>query len=133
MTARDLTLDEQEELSFKKKTGKTTKADYLRVEQRFWQNFSSTVELKEEIPQHFLHGQNPSRNLLSLADMGTTRWRTTSGPISSASKTKVVERSSELRGWQHATDEAELSKESVRDNFVESVVKDPLFKTTSSQ
>ena len=38
ISARDLTEDEYEELSAKKKIGKTTTEDNLRVEELFWQN-----------------------------------------------------------------------------------------------
>lgn len=34
----------------------------------------------------------------------------------------------ELLGWQSARDESQLNKDSVRENFAEKVVKDPLFK-----
>ena len=39
LTAKDLTSEEYEELSLKKKMGKTTTEENLRVEKKFWQNF----------------------------------------------------------------------------------------------
>ena len=41
---------------------------------------------------------------------------------------QVAERLLQLLGWEHARGENQLKKEVVRDNFVEKVVKDPLFK-----
>ena len=49
LTAKDLTDEEYEELSLKKKTGKTTTEENRQVEKRFWQHFFSTDELKDEI------------------------------------------------------------------------------------
>ena len=68
LTAKDLTSEEYEELSLKKKMGKTTTEDNLRVEKKFWQNFFLTSELKEEILQNFIYDQNPFKNFLSLID-----------------------------------------------------------------
>ena len=59
LTAKDLTSEEYEELSLKKKMGKTTTEENLQVEKKFWQNFFLTSELKEDILQNFIYDQNP--------------------------------------------------------------------------
>ena len=41
---------------------------------------------------------------------------------------KVAERLLQLLGCEHARDENELKKDVVKDNFVEKVANDPLFK-----
>ena len=41
---------------------------------------------------------------------------------------RIVNRLLELLGWQSARDESQLLKDTVKDNFAEKVVSDPLFK-----
>ena len=55
LTARDLTYEEFEELSFKKRAGKTTTQENLQVDKWYWRDFFETTELKEEILQNFAY------------------------------------------------------------------------------
>ena len=64
LTAKDLTYEEFEELSLKKRAGKTTTQYNLQVDARYWQYFFETTELKEEILQNFAYDQTPSRTSL---------------------------------------------------------------------
>jgi hypothetical protein len=50
----------------KKKMGKTTTEENLQCEKRYWQKELLTSDLKEEILQNFIHGQNPLRNFLAF-------------------------------------------------------------------
>ena len=127
MTAKDLTDDEYEELSLKKKMGKTTTEENLQCEKRYWQRELLTSDLKEEILQNFIYGQNPLRNFLSLVDLENHEAEDNLRSDKQIEKVKVVKRLLELLGWEHARDETQLKKDLVRDNFAERVVKDPLF------
>lgn len=128
LTAKDLTEEEYEELSLKKKTGKTTTQENLQVEKRFWQKRFSTKDLKEEILVNFLYGEDPFKNFLALVDLENHFAEDNLRSDKFLEKVKVVSKLLELLGWQNARDESQLNKESVRENFAEKVVKDPLFK-----
>ena len=69
LTATDLTYQEFEELSLKKRAGKTTAQENLQVDKWYWQDFFETTELKEEILQNFVYDQNPFKNFLALIDV----------------------------------------------------------------
>ena len=128
LTAKDLTLEEYEELSLKKKMGKTTTQENLQVEKRFWQNYFLTSDLKEEILQNFVYDQNPFNNFLALIDLKNHYAEDNIKSDKQLERVKVVERLLELLGWEHARDDTTLKKELVKGSFVEKVVKDPLFK-----
>ena len=59
MSAKDLTHEEFEELSLKKKSGKTTTEENLQVDKWHYQRRMATDELKEEILVKFIYGQDP--------------------------------------------------------------------------
>ena len=107
--------------------GKTTTEENLQWEKKFWKRELLTDELKEEILLNNIYGQNPLRNFLSLVDLGNHEAEDNLRSDKQIEKVKVVNRLLELLGWEHARDETRLKKELVRENFVEKVVKDPLF------
>jgi hypothetical protein len=128
LTARDLTYEEFEELSLKKRAGKTTTQENLQVDKWYWQDFFETTELKEEILQNFVYDQNPFKNFLALIDVANHHAEDNLKSDKQLERVKVAERLLQLLGWEHARDENQLKKELVKDNFAEKVVKDPLFK-----
>ena len=128
LTARDLTYEEFEELSLKKRAGKTTTQENLQVDKWYWQDFFETTELKEEILQNFAYDQNPFKNFLALIDVANHHAEDNLKSDKQLERVKVAERLLQLLGWEHARDENQLKKELVKDNFAEKVVKDPLFK-----
>jgi hypothetical protein len=128
LTAKDLDEDEFEELSLKKKAGKTTTAENYQVEKHYWQKRFSTKDVKEEILVNFLYGQDPFKNFLALIDQDNHRAEDNLRSDKQLEKVQVINRLLELLGWKNARDESQLNKESVRENFAEKVVKDPLFK-----
>ena len=122
------TYEEFEELSLKKRAGKTTTQENLQVDKWYWQDFFETTELKEEILQNFAFDQNPFKNFLALIDVENHHAEDNLKSDKQLERVKVVERLLQLLGWEHARDENQLKKELVKDNFAEKVVKDPLFK-----
>lgn len=108
--------------------GKTTTEENLQVEKRFWQNFFLAIELKEEILQNFIYDQNPFRNFLSLIDFGNYEMEDNIRTEKQVEKVKVVDRLLQLLGFSSPRDETQIKKETVRENFAEKVVNDPLFK-----
>jgi stalled ribosome alternative rescue factor ArfA len=108
--------------------GKTTTEENLGVEKKFWQNFFLTSELKEDILQNFIYGQNPSKNFLSLIDFENYEAEDNIRTEKQRERVNVVDRLLQLLGFESPRDETQIKKETVRENFVEKVVNDPLFK-----
>ena len=68
VTAKDLTQDEYEGISERKRMGKTTTDENLQAEKHSWQKFFLTKELEEKSLKSFLYGTNPLNNYVSLID-----------------------------------------------------------------
>ena len=77
---------------------------------------------------NFVYGCNPFNNFLSLIDVENFQAEDNLRSDKHLERVKVVSTLLELLGWEHARDEHQLKKDIVRDNFVEKVVNDPLFK-----
>ncbi|MFM7983125.1 MAG: hypothetical protein ACKPKO_27775, partial [Candidatus Fonsibacter sp.] len=56
---KDLAQDEYDEISQRKKMGKTTTDENLQADKRYWQNLFLTNELDEAVLKNFLYGTNP--------------------------------------------------------------------------
>ena len=54
MKAPDITNDEYDELSARKKQGKTTTEDNFKVDKRFWQRYLVQEELEPYLCKHFM-------------------------------------------------------------------------------
>ena len=128
LKAKDLSPEEYERLRLRKKVGKTTTQENLRAEKFYWQQFFSTGKLDEDVLPNFLYGNNPFRNFLSLIDVQNHRAEDNLRSEKFLEQVRIVNRLLELLGWQSARDENQLLKDTVKDNFAEKVVSDPLFK-----
>jgi stalled ribosome alternative rescue factor ArfA len=107
--------------------GKTTTDENLQAEKHYWQRFFLTKELEEKSLKSFLYGTNPLNNYVGLIDSRNHEAEDNLRSDKQIEKVKVARRLLELLGWEHARDETQLKKDLVRENFVEKVVKDPLF------
>ncbi|MFM7985715.1 MAG: hypothetical protein ACKPKO_41020, partial [Candidatus Fonsibacter sp.] len=67
-SAKDLTQEEYEEISHRKKMGKTTTDENLQCDKHYWQNFFLTNTLDESVLKNFLYGTNPLQNYVGLID-----------------------------------------------------------------
>ena len=128
MSTEDLAYEEFEELSLKKKAGDAAIEENLRVDARHHQDYLATDELKEEILVAHVYGQKPYENFLALVDPENHRAVDNVRSDKHLERVKIAERLLQLLGWEHARDENQLEKDLVKDNFVEKVVSDPLFK-----
>ncbi|MFM7978827.1 MAG: hypothetical protein ACKPKO_05880, partial [Candidatus Fonsibacter sp.] len=54
--AKDPTHEEYEEISHRKKIGKTTTDENLQCDKHYWQNFFLTNKLGESVLKNFLYG-----------------------------------------------------------------------------
>ena len=69
LEAPEINNDEFEELSAKKKQGKTTTEQNFKVEKHFWQRFLATKELDEAVLKAFMFEPAMFKNFLSLIDL----------------------------------------------------------------
>ncbi|MFM7987818.1 MAG: hypothetical protein ACKPKO_51750, partial [Candidatus Fonsibacter sp.] len=60
--ANDLTQEEYDKISQRKKMGHTTTDENLQADKHYWQNFFVTNELDEVVLNNFLYGTNPLQN-----------------------------------------------------------------------
>ena len=68
-SAKDLTYEEFEELSPKKKAGNTTTEENLRVDKWHHQDYLATDVLKKDILVAHIYGENPYESFLALVDV----------------------------------------------------------------
>ena len=126
--AKDLTNEEYEEISKRKKMGKTTTEENLQAEKHYWQNFFLTKELDEAVLNNFIYGTNPFYNYLGLIDAKNHLAEDNLRSEKHLEKIEVVKALLERLGWSSARDEDHIVKDDLRTSFAESVVDDPIFK-----
>jgi hypothetical protein len=68
LEAKGLTHDENEEISKRKKMGKTTTDENLQAEKHYWQKFFLAQELDGKTLNNFIYGVNPFYKNLGLID-----------------------------------------------------------------
>ncbi|MFM7979423.1 MAG: hypothetical protein ACKPKO_08925, partial [Candidatus Fonsibacter sp.] len=66
--AKDLTQEEYDEISQRKKMGKTMTDENLQADKHYWHNFFWTNELDEAVLNNFLCGTSPLHNYVGLID-----------------------------------------------------------------
>ncbi len=91
-------------------------------------SFFSTGKLDEDVLPNFLYGNNPFRNFLASVDVQNHRAEDNLRSERFLEKVRIANRLLELLGWQNARDESQLLKDTVKENFAEKAVSDPLFK-----
>ena len=69
LQAKQISWSEYEELSSRKKAGKTTTEENFQVERFFWQRYLVQKEPEPELLLEFLYDNNPLNNFVSLVDI----------------------------------------------------------------
>ena len=69
LQATQISWSEYEELSARKKAGKTTTEENFQVERFFWQRYLVQKEPEPELLLEFLYDNNPLNNFVSLVDI----------------------------------------------------------------
>ena len=108
MEAKDLTYEEFEELSMKKKAGNTTTEENLRVDKWHHQDYLATDELKEDILVAHIYGEKPYESFLALVDVENHHAEDNLRSDKQLERVKVAGRLLQLLGWEHAVDENQL-------------------------
>ncbi|MFM7981623.1 MAG: hypothetical protein ACKPKO_20130, partial [Candidatus Fonsibacter sp.] len=127
-SAKDLTQEEYEEISHRKKMGKTTTHENLQADKHYWQNFFLTNKLDDSVLKNFLYGTNPLQNNVGLIDTRNHDKEDNLKSEKQLSKIEIVIALLESLGWENARDEDAMKKEELKRHFIDNVVNDPLFK-----
>jgi hypothetical protein len=128
VTAKDLTQEEYEEISNRKRMGNTTTEEILQAEKHYWQKFFLTKELDQKSLNSFLYGTNPLNNYVGLIDTRNHEAEDNLKSEKQLAKIDIVRALLARLGWESARDEDAIRKEDLRTRFAENVVDDPLFK-----
>ena len=125
LEAKDLAHDEYEEISKRKKMGKSTTEENLQAEKHYWQTFFLTNDLDGKARNNFIYGTNPSYNYLGLIDTRNHKAEDNLKSERQLERIGIVKAVLDRLGWGSARDEDAIRKEDLRTNFVENVVDDP--------
>ena len=101
--ATDLSQEEYDDISQRKKMGKTTTGEHLQADKHYWQNFCLTNELDESVLKNFLYGTNPLQNYVGLIDAMNHDKEDNLKSEKQLSKIEIVKRC--WRGWDGRTQE----------------------------
>ena len=69
LKAPDITTEEYNELSRRKKQGKTTTEENSKVDKRFWQRYLVQEELEPDLLKRFMFDNNPLDHFIALVDI----------------------------------------------------------------
>ncbi|MFM7981515.1 MAG: hypothetical protein ACKPKO_19575, partial [Candidatus Fonsibacter sp.] len=111
-SATDLTQEEYDEISQRKKIGKTTTDENLQCDKHYWQNFFLTNELGESVLKNFLYGTNPLQNYVGLIDNRNHDQEDNLKSEKQLSKIEIVKALLGRLGWENARDEDAMKKRS---------------------
>jgi hypothetical protein len=128
LEAPDITSDEFEELSAKKKQGKTTTDQNTKVDKHFWQRFLATKELDEAVLKAFMFEPALLRNFLSLIDIKNYDAQDNLKSAQHLQKVELVKNLLFGLGFASAVDGRTLDREALATNFVCNICDDPAFK-----
>ena len=129
LEAKDLELDEYEEITTRKKMGKTTTEENYQWEKHFWKRFFLVQQLDEKVLKNFIYGTNPLNNFLSLIDIRNFEREDNMRTAKHEERVKLITKLLFDLGFDSVVDTIkELDQESFQSNFVCNVVEDPAFK-----
>ncbi|MFM7978574.1 MAG: hypothetical protein ACKPKO_04595, partial [Candidatus Fonsibacter sp.] len=120
--AKDLTQEEYDEISKRKKMAKTTTDDNLQADKHYWQNYFLTNELDEAVLNNFFFGTNLLQNYVGLIDV---RNHDAEDNLKSEKQLQTSRSSGRCwRGWDgtNARDEDAIRKEKGKRRFANNVV-----------
>ena len=108
LEAKDLTHDEYEEISKRKKMGKTTTDENLQAEKHYWQRFFLTKELDAKALNNFVYGTNPFYNYLGLIDTRNHKAEDNLKSEKQLENIEIVRALLDRLGWDYARDEGAI-------------------------
>ena len=128
LESKDLDPDEYEEITTRKKMGKTTTEENYQWEKHFWKRFFLVKQLDEKVLKNFMYGTNPLTNFLSLVDIRNFEGEDNLRTAKHEEKVKLITKLLFDLGFDTLLYPRELDPESFFNNFVCNVLEDPAFR-----
>ena len=128
LEAKDLDPDEYEEITTRKKMGKTTTDENNQWEKHFWKRFFVVKQLDEKVLKNFMYGTNPLNNFLSLIDIRNFDGDDNLKTAKHEEKVKLITKMLYDLGFDSPLDSRALDPWSFYTNFVCNVLEDPAFR-----
>jgi hypothetical protein len=128
MEADDITHDKFEELTAKKKVGKTTLEENFQVDRHFMQKHLSVKELDEATVNEHMFNPDLLKNFLSLIDTSNYQKQDNVKSVNHVEKVELVHKLLNGLGFESPTDADEKDMEKFMNNFRRNICKDPVFQ-----
>jgi hypothetical protein len=128
MEAPDIDHDEYEDLSAKKKHGKTTTEENYKCERHFWQSFLDTKELDEDVVKAHMFQPGLFRNFLSLIDMRNYIKQDNLSSAKHVERVGLMQKLLEGLGFASPMDAREKDFEEFLTSFRTNICEEPLFQ-----
>jgi hypothetical protein len=105
MEAQDITSDQFEDLTMKKKQGKTTTEENFQVDKHYWQRHLATKELDEGVLKEHMFGDGLLWSFLSLIDMNNYKKQDNLKSARHVEKVELVQKLLEGLGFSSPLDD----------------------------
>jgi len=128
MEAPDIDHDEYEDLSAKKKHGKTTVEENYKCERHYWQSYLGTKELDEDVVKAHMYKQGLLWNFLSLIDMRNYIKQDNLSSAKHVERVGLMQKLLEGLGFASPMDAREKDLEGLLTGFRTKICEDPLFQ-----
>lgn len=130
MQAPEITQTEYDEISARKKQGKTTTEENFKAERCFWERYlvQRGPELDPKLLVEFMYDSNPLNYFLGLVDI---RNHKKEDNLRSAKFVEMVETVQKLitgLGFQSCVDDSKVNRDTFVENWTSQIVNDPAFK-----
>lgn len=129
LQAPRITQTEYEEISLRKKQGKTTTEENFKADRRYWERYLVQQELEPDLLLEFLYDANPLDHFLGLVDI---RNHEKQDNLRSAKFVEMVGTAQKLitgLGFKSCTDSSKVGREAFLQNWVENILQDSAFKS----
>jgi hypothetical protein len=127
LQAEDISAQQYEDLTLKKKRGETTSEENFQVERHFWQRYLATRELDEKLLKEYMFNPQLLKNFTSLIDIKNHEKQDN---LRSANHQEAVQLVRNLLfglGFSSPLDDSDKGREEFMTNFVCNICDDPVF------
>jgi len=128
LTAPNITAQQYEELSARKKQGRTTTEENFQVEHCFWQRYLVQKELDPKLLVEFMYDENPLDNFLALVDIRNHKKEDNFRSARFVEKAETANKLIKGLGFASCVDSTKVKRETFEENW-NNIVKDPAFKS----
>jgi hypothetical protein len=128
LQAKDLTNDEFDELSEKKKAGKTTTEQNYQVDKHYWKRHLATKTLDEDVLKAFVFNKHLLANFLAMIDEQNHEVEDNLRSSKLLEQVQIVRLLVDGLGFSGVMDDNMLDREAFMTNFQCNICDDALFK-----